>query len=332
MQISKYLQAVFLCGGTLIVPAQAQQAPGPRVLKIDVRIEGSEGWQTAVSYEKALISEHFFLATVLEPSESLGGMNPLDPDSIRKAQENSARQIANAQKIQERNKALAHAVPPSAAMQQQVNQAIMQAYAKCKGDENCIKAAVMRSNPGLMPPPPGATMNPGIPDVSAASQDEEKAIYRQWFGLEGCPGKFRAMRNDISKGAVADVGGARPWNHEIKLDVAQDKPSLCLSYPMSVVDEEAGKLFLPGFTFPDVPATQKNIGSRSATVPGEIATWVSKTLNGAPLSGTKSETISLQRPILVLPLGNFSYGGSVKITITWSFTESYKPGTALPDD
>ena len=328
---SKFFLAAGLCGAILIVPAQAQQAPGPRILKIDVRVDGSEGWQSTGSYEKATISEHFFLATVLEPSPNLDAMNPLDPDSIRKAQENSARRIADVQRIQERNKAQALAVPPNAALQQQVNQAIMQAYARCKGDENCIKAAVMQSHPGLLTPPPGAAMTPGMPDASATQGEEEKAIYRQWFGLEGCPGKFKATRNDISKGAVADVGGPRPWNHEVKVDVAQAKPSLCLSYPMVIVNEEAGALSLPGFTFPDVPATQKNAGNSSATVPGQIATWVSKTLNGAPLSGTKSETISLSRSIVVLPLANSSYGGSVKITVTWSFTETDKPGTALPD-
>lgn len=328
MLISKYLQAVFLCGAALIMPARALPAPGPRILKIDVRVEGSEGWQTTVSSEKGTISEHFFLATVLEPSNSLSGMNPLDPDSIRKSQEASAKQIANMQKIQERNKALAPAVPPNAALQQQLNQAIMQANARCKGDETCIKAAVMQSSPGLMTPPPGAVMKPDIPDASAASQNEEKAIYRQWFGLEGCPGKFRATRNDVGKGSVSDVGASRPWNHEVRFDIAQAKPSLCLTYPMLVVNEEAGRFFLPGFTFPDVSTTQNS----RATVPGEIATWVSRILNGAALSGTKAETISLQRPIVVLPLGNSSYSGSVKITVTWNFTESHKPSADLPDE
>jgi hypothetical protein len=257
-------------------------------------------------------------------------MNPLDPVSIRKSQETSARQIANMQKVQERNRALAPSAAPNAAMQQQVNQAIMQAYAKCKGDENCIKAAVMQSNPGLMTPPPGATTKPGVPKASEA-QEEEKAVYRQWFGLEGCPGKFRATRNDISQGSVSDVGASKPWNHEAKFDIAQAKPSLCLSYPMSVVNEEAGTLFLPGFLFPEIPAVQKTIGNITTAVPGEIASWAAQTLKGAPLSGTKAETINLTRPILVLPLGNASYKGSVKVTMTWSFTEGYKAGAALPD-
>ncbi|WP_114943417.1 hypothetical protein [Microvirga calopogonii] len=330
MRVSKFLRAVLLCGTAVAVPAHAKQPPGPRILKIDVRVEGSEGWQTKVSSEKGTISERFFLATVLEPSDSLDAMNPLDPDSMRKAQDSSARHIANMQKIQERNRALAPTAPPNAAMQQQVNQAIMQAYAKCKGDEACIKAAVMQSNPGLMSPPPGATMRPGVPDVSGP-QEEEKAVYRQWFGLEGCPGKFRATRNDISQGSVSDVGASKPWNHEIKFDIAQSKPSLCLSYPMSVVNEEAGTLFLPGFLFPEAAAMQKNAGSVSATVPGEIGAWVGKALNGAPIAGTKSETINLTRPIVVLPLANASYKGSVKITLTWSLTEAHKAGTALPD-
>lgn len=330
MQVSKFVQAVLLCGSVLIVPAHAQQAPGPRILKIDVRVEGTEGWKTKVSYENGTISEHFYLATVLEPSDSLDAMNPLDPASVRKSQETSARQIANMQKIQERNKALAPTAPPNAAMQQQVNQAIMQAYAKCKGDENCIKAAVMQSNPGLMTPPPGATMRPGVPDA-AESQEEEKAVYRQWFGLEGCAGRFKATRNDISKGLVADVGASKPWNHEVKFDFAQAKPSLCLSYPMSVVNEEAGTLFLPAFSFPEAAAMQANAEKVKATVPGEIASWVSKTLNGAPISGTKTETLNLQNPIVVLPLGNASYSGTVKVTLTWSLTEGYKVGAAIPD-
>lgn len=312
------------------MPAQAKQPPGPRILKIDLRVEGSESWQTKVSSEKGTIAERFFLATVLEPSDSLDAMNPLDPDSMRKAQDTSARQIADMQKIQERNKALAPAAAPNAAMQQQVNQAIMQAYAKCKGDEACIKAAVMQANPGLMTPPPGATMRPGVPDASMASQ-EEKEIYRQWFGLEGCPGKFRATRNDVSQGSVSDVGASKPWNHEARFDIAQAKPSLCLSYPMSVVNEDANTLFLPGFLFPEIPAVQKNIGNVTTAVPEEIAAWAAKTLKGAPLSGTKSETINLTRPILVLPLGNASYKGSVKVTMTWSLTDGYKAGAALPD-
>ncbi|WP_262028489.1 hypothetical protein [Microvirga sp. Mcv34] len=329
MQVSKFLLAVLLCGTALAVPVQAKQPPGKRILKIDVRVEGTEGWQTKVSSEKGTISEHFYLATVLEPSDSLDAMNPLDPDSMRKAQETSARQIANVQKIQERNRALAPAAPPNPAMQQQVNQAIMQAYARCKGDEACIKAAVMQSNPGLMTPPPGATMRPGIPDT--ATTQEDKAVYRQWFGLEGCPGKFRATRNDIGRGSVSDVGASKPWNHEVRFDIAQDKPSLCLSYPMSVVDEEAGRLFLPGFLFPEAAALQANAGNVKATVPGEIAAWVSRTLKGAPLSGTKAETISLQQPIVVLPLANAAYSGKAKVTVTWSLTETYKAGTALPD-
>lgn len=332
MLISRCAQALLLCGATLIVPAHAQQALGPRILKIEIRVEGSEGWQTKVSSEKGTISEHFFLATVLETSGDLSPLNPLDPDSVRRSQENSARQIANVQQIQERNKAFASTTPPNAAMHQQMNQAIMQAYARCKGDEACIKAAVMQSHPGLMTPPPGATMSPGMPDASDASQGEEKAVYRQWYGLEGCPGRFRAMRNDIGKGAVSDVGGSRPWNHEIKFDIAQFKPSLCLSYPMVVVDEKAGKLFMPGFVFPDIPTPQKNDGNARATVPGEIATWASKTLNGASLSGTKTETINLARPIIVLPLGNASYSGSVTITTSWNFTRDYKAGATLPDN
>ncbi|EIM25177.1 hypothetical protein [Microvirga lotononidis] len=330
MRGSIFVRAVLLCGTALAVPAQAKQLPGPRILKIDLRVEGSEGWQTKVSSEKGTISERFFLATVLEPSDSLDAMNPLDPDSIRKAQETSARQIANVQKIQDRNRALAPAAAPNAAMQQQVNQAIMQSYARCKGDEACIKAAVMQSNPGLMTPPPGATMKPGIPDTSTASP-EERAVYRQWFGVEGCPGKFRATRNDVSQGSVADVGASKPWNHEARFDIAQAKSSLCLSYPMSVVNEEAGTLFLPGFLFPEIPAVQKSMGAVTTAVPGEIAAWAAKTLKGAPLSGTNSETINLTRPILVLPLANASYKGSVKVTMTWSLTEGYKAGAALPD-
>ncbi|MDG2570823.1 hypothetical protein P7L87_25055, partial [Vibrio parahaemolyticus] len=68
-----------------------------------------------------------------------------------------------------------------------------------------------------------------------------------------------------------------------------------------------------------------------ATVPGDIAAWVAKTLNGAPLSGTKTETITLQRPVVVLPLANASYSGTAKVTVTWSLTEAYKAGAALPD-
>jgi len=330
MKVSNIVRAAVLCGIALAVPVEAKEPPGPRILKIDLRVEGSEGWQTKVSSEKGTLSERFFLATVLEPSDSLDAMNPLDPDSMRKAQDNSARQVANMQTIQERNRALAPAAPPNTAMQQQVNQAIMQAYARCKGDEACIKAAVMQANPGLMAPPPGAAMRPGVPDVSE-SQEDEKAVYRQWFGLEGCPGKFRATRNDVSQGSVADVGASKPWNHEARFDIAQAKPSLCLSYPMSVVDEEANTLFLPGFLFPEIPAVQKNIGHVTTAVPQEIALWATKTLKGAPLSGTKTETIHLTRPILVLPLANAAYKGTVKVTMTWSLTEGYKAGAALPD-
>lgn len=336
MQASKYLQAALLCGASLIVPAQAQQNPGPRILKIDVRVEGSEGWQHAGSYEKATISEHFFLVTTLQSGEGLDVMNVLDPDSVQKEQDKSLRQVAEGKKIEARNKALAATNKPNPAMEQQVNQAIMQAYTKCKGDENCIKAAVMQSNPGLLTPPPGATMTPGAQNLPAAQEEEGKAIYRQWFGYEGCPGKFKAMRNDTSTGAIADVGGARPRTREIKFDVAQAKPSLCISYPRAVVNEEAGKLFLQEFAFPSVPAKQNVTGAPSnqenaVTVPPEIVAWMSKTLKGVPVSGTKSETISLRKPIIVFPQEN-SYRGSVKITATWSFTEDYKPSMALPDN
>lgn len=311
-----------------VTTGQAQESTaGARILRIDVQIEGTEGWQSGGSHEKATLSQRYYFATVLRPAEDLDSVNLQDPESVRRTQERSLAMQADVARRQ----------PPhagsGAAMQKQVNDAIAQAYARCKGDEKCIADAVMRANPGLMAPPPGAVPRAGAHEVRDVP--EEKPVYRQWFSFDGCPGVVRVLRNDTSRGSMTDVGGPRPLAREVKVDVDRTTRDTCLPYIMTVVDEKAGKVFLPAYAFPAVPTMVVGVGSggklRKAvpTVPPEIEQYLTRLFKGAPLSGTKSEMLTLRKPVLVSPLGQ-TYSGSVKVTVKWSFLEPYKAAAALP--
>ncbi|MGO4707067.1 hypothetical protein AB4072_14965 [Microvirga sp. 2MCAF38] len=311
----------------LVLPSPADATPASqRLLKIEVRVEGQESWQDGPSnFDKAVFKQRYFIATVLEAAPDLSGVNIFDPNSVKKAQEKSARvQTRAAQQSNTRPAGM-----PSAAQQQAMQAAIQQAYARCKGDETCIRDAVMKSAPQLMTPPPGATMASRAP--ASDEEGDEKEIYQHWQSFEACPGRIHLLREDSANGLLADVGGPRATKSNIRADERKAVKGLCVGYGMTVVDTEAKKLFLDSFSFSNIiVANAPLLPERAGTIPTDIIAWVNKNLRNVPLSGTKTETIALRTPVMIAQRP--SYSGRAKITLTWSFEGSWNGSTEVPEN
>ncbi|MBF9232851.1 hypothetical protein [Microvirga alba] len=328
------------CLAAFMLPQASHAGPAQRLLKIDVRVEGEESWKDGGSSEKGTISERFYFATILQASPDLNSMNLLDPESVKKTQAKSAQVQARVAQVQQRQKALGSAGMPSAAAQEQMNAAIMQAYQRCKGDESCIREAVMKAQPQLMAPAQGISVAPNSSMNTGGDEPDEKEIYQNWLSFDGCVGKTVAFRNDVSDGSISDVGGARPRHREIKINAGGVKSGLCNAYTMTIVDTETKKLYLESFAFPGVETKSVTTGSSvgnvpipqgTSTVPADVQAWLNKNVRGIPLSGSKTETITLRTPIIVSPWKNYS--GKARITMTWSFVDSWTgPAEKLPEN
>ncbi len=307
-----------------IFAATQAVADQSRTLTIDVQVKGEEAWQENGSWEKGVINESFSVTTTLTSDGGMSAVNILDPKSTQAAQDRSNQQRERTAQIQQRQKSLeAAGGMPSAQAQQEMNATIMQAYQRCKGNENCIREAVMKSSPHLMTPPPGITMAPGAALGNVPEAQDAKEIYQQWLSADGCAGTFKAFREDISNGMITDVGGARPRKFEIRMNDGGEREGLCHSYAMTTVDTEKKLLFVESFALPQAQAKRTSTGTgvlgaqTTAAIPGDILAWVNKSLRGVPLSGTKSETITLKNPVVVSPWKNYS--GKATVTISWSF-------------
>jgi hypothetical protein len=312
-----------------------------RVLRVSLTMNGTENWQQGADNEKGTLSLAVSFATVLRPLPELNTVNVLDPDYAQKMMAKSAQVQQKVQAVQQRQAGAGNA-PAKSIPQDQMMAMAMKIQQTCKGDEACMKREAMKMMPQAMAQngmalPPGAMEQAGKQGDDDA--DDEKQRYQDWNGYEGCASFIRAKIQHSSSGALSDVGGMRPITRSLSGELAGLTPmaqNLCLGY-QSVLDTDTKMVYRHPFGMPMIPGHSRIVhgpaleGPAEITLPAEVAEWVRKTLTISPLSGSKTEQITLKQPYLVSPYANSKYQGSVKVSLTWSFTDKVTAGTKGPD-
>ncbi|MFD2264164.1 hypothetical protein ACFSM5_14780 [Lacibacterium aquatile] len=316
-----------------------------RILKVELTISGTESWKEGTNWEKGKIAQRYFFATVVKRHKELSTENPLDPNYATDAMAKANKAQAKIAQTQENLRKKGISTGPAPMSQQDLMAAAQKIMALCKGDQACQQREGMKLMPqmmgGVQMPPTGAA-----PVQDDEEEVEETAKFQSWFGYEGCPTKLRATVNDTAEGGLADVGGVVPTQKTVTADyVGLDahRTLQCLGY-QSVVDVMSKTLYTRGFFFPIVRGkTEFKEGGRRITgsedgelaaLPGDVATWASGILQKAPLSGSQSGKVKLTDPVIVLPISNARYEGTVDVKLTWSFVETLAAkadASKLPD-